>query len=78
MPQEKTRERRRAAVAVATAAQQQCPWCRGRLELKPSFPIRAMIPGDVRARGEEHIPEALRTIRAWVCATPHCRYRESA
>jgi hypothetical protein len=37
-----------------------------------------MIPGDVRSRGEENIPEALRTIKAWVCATPHCRYRESA
>jgi hypothetical protein len=58
--------------------QKRCPWCRGRLVLEPSFPIRAMIPGDVRARGEDHIPLALRTIRAWVCATPHCRYRESA
>ena len=55
-----------------------CPWCQGRLVLQPSFPLRKMIPGDVRARGEEHIPEALRTIRAWVCATPHCKYRESA
>ena len=58
--------------------QKRCPWCQGRLVLKPSFPLRAMIPGEVRARGEDHIPEALRTIRAWVCATPHCRYRESA
>lgn len=55
-----------------------CPWCKGRLELRPSFPLRQMIPGDVRARSEEDVPEALRTIRAWVCATPHCRYRESA
>jgi hypothetical protein len=37
-----------------------------------------MIPGEVRARGEANIPEALKTIRAWVCATPHCKYRESA
>jgi hypothetical protein len=37
-----------------------------------------MIPGDVRSGGEENVPEAFRTIRAWVCATPHCRYRESA
>jgi hypothetical protein len=38
-----------------------------------------MIPGDdARSRGEENVPEALRTIKAWVCATPHCRYRESA
>jgi hypothetical protein len=37
-----------------------------------------MIPGDARARAEEGIPEAFRTIRAWVCATPHCKYRETA
>jgi hypothetical protein len=55
-----------------------CPWCRGRLVLQPSFPLRQMIPGDARARAEEDIPEALRTIRAWVCATPHCKYRETA
>jgi hypothetical protein len=55
-----------------------CPWCLGRLELQPRFPLLQMIPGDVRAGGGENIPEALRTIRAWVCATPHCRYRESA
>ena len=28
-----------------------------------AFRCRAMIPGEVRARGEDHIPEALRTIR---------------
>lgn len=55
-----------------------CPWCHGRLELQPRFPLRQMIPGDVRAGIGEGIPEALKTIRAWVCATPHCRYRESA
>ena len=55
-----------------------CPWCRGRLVLQPSFPLRQMIPGDARARADENIPEALRTIRAWVCATPHCKYRETA
>lgn len=55
-----------------------CPWCRGRLVLEPSFPLRQMIPGDARARSDDHIPEALRTIRAWVCATPHCKYRETA
>jgi hypothetical protein len=55
-----------------------CPWCQGTLVLEPSFPLRQMIPGDVRARGEEGVPESLRTIRAWVCATPHCKYRETA
>jgi hypothetical protein len=37
-----------------------------------------MIPGDARARADDNIPEALRTIRAWVCSTPHCKYRETA
>ena len=55
-----------------------CPWCQGRLELQPRFPLRQMIPGDVRAGSGEDIPEAFKTIRAWVCATPHCKYRESA
>lgn len=77
MAEERAQERRRSSTQ-AQARQKRCPWCQGRLVLKPSFPIRAMIPGEVRARGEDHIPEALRTIRAWVCATPHCRYRESA
>ena len=75
MTQERALESRRFSTLVR---QKQCPWCQGQLVLKPSFPLRAMSPGEVRATGEEHIPEALRTIRAWVCATPHCRYRESA
>ena len=75
MAEERAVERRPSAIP---GMQKRCPWCQGPLEWKPSFPLRAMIPGEVRARGEDHIPEALRTIRAWVCATPHCRYRESA
>jgi hypothetical protein len=55
-----------------------CPWCNGRLILRPSFPLNELIPGEVRARGDASIPEALRTVRAWVCSTPHCKYRESA
>lgn len=55
-----------------------CPWCKGRLVLESSFPLRQLIPGDVRARSEEHIPEQMRVVKAWVCSTPHCRFRESA
>jgi hypothetical protein len=75
MAQERSRDKRRVAKPVPP---KRCPWCQGHLELKPSFPIRAMIPGAVSTRGEEHIPEVFRTMRAWVCATPHCRYRETA
>jgi hypothetical protein len=68
-------ERRRSAVE---AGQKSCPWCGGRLELQKSYPLRQLIPGEEQARADDHIPEALRTTPAWVCATPHCRYRESA
>lgn len=57
---------------------QRCPWCGGRLQLAPAFPRHAMIPGDVSAWADGDVPETFRTVRAWVCGTPHCRYRESA
>ena len=62
----------------ATPLVKDCPWCRGRLELQPRFPLRMMIPGDSRAAAEHDVPESLRTIRAWVCSTPLCKYRETA
>lgn len=55
-----------------------CPWCGGRLELQLSYPRRQLIPGALQAIAEEKVPEGLRTTTAWVCATPHCRFRESA
>ena len=76
MAWDKEHERRQSG--MTSAAGRRCPWCNGRLELRNRFPLRDMIPGEARARAEEGIPEALRTIRAWVCATPHCKYRESA
>jgi hypothetical protein len=69
------REERRRGARVG---QKTCPWCGGRLELQKNFPLRRLIPGETRARADDHIPEALRTTRAWVCATPHCRFRETA
>jgi len=56
----------------------QCPWCGGELVLRPRYPRNAMVPGEVRAWEETDVPEALRTVRAWVCSTPHCKYRETA
>jgi len=72
MPEERRRTGARGG------GQRSCPWCGGRLELQKAYPLRRLIPGDARARAEEHIPEAIRTTRAWVCSTPHCRFRESA
>lgn len=37
-----------------------------------------MIPGEARAWTISDVPEALRTIAAWVCERPYCRYRDSA
>ena len=51
---------------------------RGPAGVAAEFSPAAMIPGEMRAPSRRPHPEALRTIRAWVCATPHCRYRESA
>ena len=48
------------------------PVCRASLDGEHEFNAFA------QARAEDGIPESLRTIRAWVCATPHCRYRETA
>ena len=60
------------------SSEKACPWCGGRLELQQRYPLTGLFAGEVRARGDDHIPESLRTTRAWVCATPHCRYRQSA
>ena len=70
-----TREERRRAGA---AKGRQCPWCGGRLELRSGYPRDQLVPGEPRAREDAGIPESFRTTRAWVCATPHCKYRESA
>jgi hypothetical protein len=70
-----TDERRRPTVGSGERA---CPWCGGQLELRDAYPLTHLIPGEVGARAHDHIPESLRTTRAWVCATPHCRYREAA
>lgn len=76
MPERRSDDRRKNGEEVLGV--RMCPWCRGRLVLQNSFPLRQMIPGEARARAEDNIPEGLRTIRAWVCATPHCKYRETA
>jgi hypothetical protein len=64
--------------AVDATGVRQCPWCKGRLDYNSSFPLRLLIPGEIRDRSELNVPESLRTVRAWVCATPHCKFRETA
>jgi hypothetical protein len=36
------------------------------------------MPGATRFARHDEIPEPLRTVPAWVCGTPHCKYREIA
>jgi hypothetical protein len=72
MPEGPPRERRRKITGRA------CPWCNGRLVLQSSFPLNRLIPGELHARADEGIPEQMRTVRAWVCSTPHCKFRETA
>jgi hypothetical protein len=69
-------DRRRASTSQAIKT---CPWCAGALQFDGSFPVVRLVPGDTRlATREQDIPEPLRTIPAWVCQTPHCKYREIA
>ena len=55
-----------------------CPWCGGDLVLHTGYPFRQLFPGELRVSGEEVVPEYLRLTTAWVCTTPHCRYRDVA
>jgi hypothetical protein len=55
-----------------------CPWCGGGLNFTASYPVTRLAPGESRRLREEDIPALLRTVPAWTCATPHCKYREPA
>jgi len=55
-----------------------CPWCSGGLLYTPSFPVTRLAPGEGTHLRDEDIPEVLRTVPAWTCGTPHCKYREPA
>jgi hypothetical protein len=55
-----------------------CPWCGGALAFEPYYPVTRLAPGESRSVDELSIPEPLRTVPAWACETPHCRYREPA
>jgi hypothetical protein len=55
-----------------------CPWCNGRLVLDVRYPVTRLIPGEVRCFRDDQVPERLRTVAAWVCDTPNCRFRAHA
>jgi hypothetical protein len=53
-----------------------CPWCHGQLSLKAGSALEELIPGGIVARPNGDLPLELRSVAAWVCDTPHCRYRK--
>lgn len=55
-----------------------CPWCGGALVFTRAYPVTRLAPGESRRVRDEDIPESLRTVPAWTCQTPLCRYREPA
>lgn len=55
-----------------------CPWCGGTLAFEAAYPVTRLAPGEARTLREEDIPAPLRTVPAWTCTTPHCRYRAPA
>ena len=55
-----------------------CPWCRGRLVFEPFYPVMRLFPGSPAILSEGRVPEPLRTVPAWACNTPHCKFREPA
>ena len=55
-----------------------CPWCGGQLVFEPYYPVMRLIPGESLGLSEENVPPTLRTVAAWACETPYCKYREKA
>ncbi|HEX5475998.1 MAG TPA: hypothetical protein VFX12_15165 [Vicinamibacterales bacterium] len=55
-----------------------CPWCGGSLQYHAAFPVLRLVAGPTRTIKEDEVPEHLRRVPAWTCATPMCRYRERA
>lgn len=62
----------------APPAVKTCPWCGGALGYTAAYPVTRLAPGESRRMRDEDIPEVLRTVPAWTCQTPLCRFREPA
>lgn len=55
-----------------------CPWCGGALVFASAFPLTRLAAGEFRSIRDDDIPAPLKTVPAWTCGTPHCKYREPA
>ena len=63
---------------AAASAVKSCPWCGGALGYRHAYPVTRLAPGECRRLRDDDIPEVLRTVPAWTCLTPLCKYREPA
>ena len=63
---------------LVSSGQKTCPWCGGALGYTAHYPVMHLAPGDVLVVSDKDVPQGLRTVPAWTCQTPLCRYRESA
>lgn len=73
-----TNDRRRGATVPQPAAFKTCRWCGGPLIFEPQYPVLRLVPGESLTLPDDDVPPALRTLPAWVCGTPFCKYREKA
>jgi hypothetical protein len=54
-----------------------CPWCAGELGFAAAYPLAALVPFALAESIQAaQVPVEFRSVPAWVCRTPHCRYRE--
>jgi hypothetical protein len=64
---------------MAKAVLKTCPWFGGPLIYNKNYPVMRLVPGETRNRVDDrNVPEPLKTVPAWACATALCRYREPA
>lgn len=73
-----TNDRQSGATLRGPASLKHCRWCGGRLVFEPNFPVLRLLPGEPQITPDDQIPPTLRTLPAWVCSTPFCKYREKA
>ena len=73
-----TNDRERGSTLARRSALKRCRWCGGPLVYEPHFPVLRLVPGEPQTATDAQVPRALRTLPAWVCCTPFCKYREKA
>ena len=73
-----TNDRQSGTTVPKAAPLKTCRWCGGTLVFEQYFPVLRLLPGEPPGPADDQIPQTLRTLPAWVCSTPFCKYREKA